>query len=133
MKYSTSRFLLTVIFLMITFLPAQMKHDMTPSVSEPGPVTPAAAKYVCMGMGEDRLFDKELLPAVVGDKTYYGCCKGCQSRLLEDAGLRVAKDPVTGATVDKAVAVIGAQKDGLIRYFESPATMAQYNARFSRK
>ncbi len=132
-KRSIRDLLMTITVLAGSLLLGQMNHDMAPSTAKPGPVTPAEAKYVCMGMGEDRLFHKELLPAEVGDKTYYGCCMGCQSRLLEDASLRVAKDPVTGRKVDKALAVIGAQQDGLIRYFESEATMKQYNDQFNKQ
>jgi YHS domain-containing protein len=82
-------------------------------------LTQVEAKYVCMGMGADRLFDRELMPAVVDGKTYYGCCGGCQAKLMEDPQMRVAVDPISGAKVDKATAVIGALPSGEVHYFES--------------
>ncbi len=84
------------------------------------------AKYVCMGMGNNRVFDKELMPAVVGDKTYYGCCGGCQAKLLKDPNSRVAVDPITGNTVDKATAIIGALPDGTVHYFETEDSMQKF-------
>lgn len=84
------------------------------------------AKYVCMGMGTNRVFSKELIPAVVGDKTYYGCCDGCQAKLLKDPNSRVAVDPITGNTVDKATAIIGALPDGTVHYFETEDSMQEF-------
>ncbi len=84
------------------------------------------AKYVCMGMGTNRLFERELIPAVVDGKTYYGCCEGCQSKLLKDPQMRSAIDPINGAVVDKATAVIGALLNGVVHYFETEETMGQF-------
>ncbi len=84
------------------------------------------AKNVCMGMGDNRVFDRELIPAVVDGKTYYGCCEGCQKTLLEDPNSRVAVDPISGNEVDKATAVIGALSDGIVHYFETEKTMQQF-------
>ena len=41
-------------------------------------------------------------------------------------------DPVTGKQVDKAKAVIAAQEDGRVFYFESDETLAKYNAQFAK-
>lgn len=84
------------------------------------------AKNVCMGMGTNRVFERELIPAVVDGKTYYGCCEGCQSKLLKDPQSRVAIDPINGAVVDKATAVIGALPSGVVHYFETEETMQQF-------
>ena len=40
---------------------------------------------------------------------------------------RAATDPVTGAKVDKATAVVGALPDGSVRYFESEKTLRQFS------
>ena len=84
-------------------------------------------KYVCMGMEESRLFDREMIPAVVDGKTYYGCCQGCKKKLLGDSKSREAVDPFSGKTVDKASAVIAAFPDGTVFYFESEENMRKYH------
>lgn len=85
------------------------------------------AKYVCMGMEESRLFDREMIPAVVDGKTYYGCCQGCKKKLLSDPKSREAVDPYSGKTVDKASAVIAAFPDGTVFYFENEKNMRKYH------
>lgn len=75
------------------------------------------AKYVCMV--NNRLFPVEQISVDVAGKTYYGCCPMCKERLEKDAALRKAVDPVSGAEVDKADAVIGAKRDGSVYYFET--------------
>ena len=84
------------------------------------------AKYVCMGMGTNRLFERELIPAVVDGKTYYGCCEGCQSKLLNNPQMRSAIDPINGTVVDKATAVIVALPSGVVHYFETEETMGKF-------
>lgn len=83
------------------------------------------AKKVCMI--NNQLFAKDQIPVEVQGKTYYGCCDMCKERLAKDADARTATDPVTGKAVDKATAVIGAQEDGSVFYFESEKTFEQYS------
>lgn len=78
-------------------------------------------KYVCMV--NDRYFEHVQIPVPVGDRTYYGCCRGCVETLKNDPDSRAATDPVSGAQVDKATAVAGALPDGTVRYFESEANL----------
>jgi hypothetical protein len=69
------------------------------------------------------------IPVVVDDKTYYGCCQGCVTALRSDPSSRVAKDPYSGARVDKAMAFIArnpADPDTVL-YFESAMTFAAYS------
>ena len=89
------------------------------------PVQRVDAKRVCMV--NDSLFPKDQIPVRVGDKTYFGCCEMCKGRLANDAAVRQAVDPVSKKTVDKATAVIGAQPDGSVLYFENAANLARYN------
>jgi len=81
-------------------------------------------KKVCMV--NNTVFEKDQIPVAVQGKTYYGCCEMCKERLAKDADARTAVDPVTGKKVDKATAVIAAQADGKVLYFESEKTLAQY-------
>jgi YHS domain-containing protein len=93
-----------------------------------GPTTPVLKKVepkkVCMV--NNQFMGKDQIPVQVENKTYYGCCEMCKERLGKDAAARTAVDPVTGKTVDKATAVIAAQPDGKVLYFESEKTLAEY-------
>jgi YHS domain-containing protein len=89
------------------------------------PVQRVDPQRVCMV--NDSLFPKDQIPVRVGDKTYFGCCEMCKGRLADDAAVRQAVDPVSKKTVDKATAVIGAQPDGSVLYFENAANLARYN------
>ena len=81
-------------------------------------------KKVCMV--NNQVFAKDQIPVQVEGKTYYGCCEMCKERLAKDAEARTATDPVTGKKVDKATAVIAAQTDDSVLYFESEETLAKY-------
>ena len=82
------------------------------------------AKKVCMI--NNQLFEKDQIPVTVEGKTYYGCCEMCKERLTKDRAARTALDPVTHKEVDKATAVIAAQPDGKVLYFQSEKTLAEY-------
>ena len=80
---------------------------------------------VCMV--NDTLFSREQIPVEVDGKTYFGCCEMCKGRLASDTSIRSAKDPVSGVSVDKALAVIGAAPDGRVQYFQNDETFSRYN------
>jgi YHS domain-containing protein len=88
------------------------------------PLERVQAKRVCMV--NNTRFPKDQIPVAVGGKTYFGCCEMCKGRLAQHPSLRQAIDPVSGKTVDKATAVIGAKPDGKVLYFESDKTFAAY-------
>lgn len=79
---------------------------------------------VCMV--NDQYMGKAQIPVEVEGKTYFGCCEMCKGRLANEPASRQATDPVTGAAVDKATAVIGRQADGKVLYFASADTFARY-------
>ena len=83
-------------------------------------------KKVCMV--NNQVFEKDQIPVAVEGKTYYGCCEMCKERLARDAAARSAVDPLTGETVDKAMAVIAAQPDGTVLYFASEDNLSRYQA-----
>ncbi len=99
--------------------------DSTPAeVNAAQPLKQVESKYVCMVTNQ--LYNKEQIPVVVGDKTYYGCCQMCEAKLKEDPSSRMAVDPVSGKEVDKSTAVIGASADGKVYYFESVEDLTAY-------
>lgn len=87
-------------------------------------LTPIKAEYVCMV--NNAAFDKPQIPVEVNGKTYYGCCPMCKERLSKDASARMATDPVSGKSVDKAEAVIGKTADGSVYYFENEGNLKKY-------
>ena len=91
------------------------------------PIERVDAKRVCMI--NNTFFPKHQIPVQVDGKTYFGCCEMCKGRLASDAAARTATDPITGKTVDKATAVIGATPDGKVFYFESDTTFTQFKNR----
>lgn len=82
-------------------------------------------QYVCMI--NNKLFDKPQLPITVAGQTYYGCCAMCKEKLEKSAQARTATDPVSGKMIDKAAAVIGAQADGVVHYFENEENLQKFN------
>lgn len=91
------------------------------------PLTRVPAERVCMV--NNTLFPKDQIPVAVEGRTYFGCCEMCKGRLASDPAIRTAVDPVSGKTVDKAKAVIGATPDGKVLYFESGKTFTAYGKR----
>lgn len=85
---------------------------------------PTKAQYVCMM--NNKVFDKPQIAIEVEGKTYYGCCPMCADKLKNDVSLRTANDPVSGKTVDKASAVIGADTHGVTYYFESKENLDKF-------
>lgn len=79
---------------------------------------------VCMVT--DMHFGKTQIPVPHDGKTYYGCCENCKKTLSTEAKARIAKDPVSGKSVDKAKAVIAARSDNSVLYFESKKTFDEY-------
>ncbi len=108
-------FLLALMMTLTTFAPA-MAAD-TGHAHDEAWLKPAEAQYVCMM--NNKMFDKPQIVIEVEGKTYYGCCPMCADKLKNDASLRTATDPVSGKSVDKASAVIGADTHGMTYYFES--------------
>ena len=95
------------------------RAEANPSLAE------VDSKYVCMVT--NKLFPNEQIPVEVADKTYYGCCEMCKAQLANKPEKRVATDPVSGKTVDKANAVIGAAPNGSVYYFENKANLDSFS------
>ncbi len=87
-------------------------------------LTRVPVEHVCMV--NNKYFADPQIPVAVGAKTYFGCCEMCKGRLANDASVRTATDPVSGAVVDKADAVIGMLSDGRVHYFENERNLNAY-------
>jgi YHS domain-containing protein len=92
--------------------------------SKDGSLTQVETKFVCMI--NNQKFDKEQIAVDVAGQTYYGCCEMCKEKLKNDKASRWATDPVSGKKVDKAKAVIGADSDGKVYYFERVENLKTY-------
>ena len=95
-----------------------------------GTLKKVETKTVCMI--NEHAMGKDQIPVEVEGKTYYGCCEMCKKALAENADKRVAKDPVSGKQVDKATAVIAAQEDGRVFYFENDENLAKWNEKVKK-
>ncbi|MCH8306454.1 MAG: hypothetical protein IIB94_15180 [Candidatus Marinimicrobia bacterium] len=136
MRGQMGKMIILTILILISFgnsVQAQGISNSTESDKSVELIVRVKAINVCMGMGTNRLYARELIPAAIGDKTYYGCCEACQTTLLNDPKSRVAIDPITKNSVDKATAVIGALPDGLVYYFETEETMRQFGQLIKEK
>ena len=78
-------------------------------------------------MVTNALFEKDQIPVEVEGKTYYGCCEMCKGRLKNDPQARLATDPVSQKKVDKASAVIGANAEGKVFYFENEEHLSKFS------
>lgn len=93
------------------------------------PVAPSIVKVdepnlVCMV--NDQYMGVPQIPVEVGGKVYFGCCPACRDRLMTDPSLRAARDPVSHAAVDKAMAVIARRPDGKLLYFANEDNLRNY-------
>jgi YHS domain-containing protein len=86
----------------------------------------ADLSLVCMV--NDQFMGRPQIPVAVEGRTYFGCCENCKTKLATDPTSRTGVDPVTGAPVDKATAIVGQQPDGKVLYFASEDTFARYAA-----
>ncbi len=146
------RILLTVPLLVLACQPdssrseapaAESRASLSASASTPlTPAAPARAKEgaevrkgaelilvekpseVCMV--NDQFMGQQQIPVEVEGKTYFGCCPMCKDRLANDPSFRVATDPVSGKSVDKATAVIAKRANGEVVYFETLANFDRY-------
>jgi YHS domain-containing protein len=95
----------------------------TPDVSIP------ERSRVCMM--QDTVMATPAIPLSHGGRTYYGCCEMCKAKIAaEPARYTVARDPVSGAAVDKATAEL-LSVDGRVFYFESGATRGTFRSRLA--
>lgn len=131
MKLRPSIFLLSILSLTLVGCGSQStpspEHAPSPEAAEGADLVRTQASEICMM--NDRYMGSPQMPIEVDGKTYYGCCAGCQARLEQDEDARYAVDPVSGARVDKATAVIGRNADNEVFYFENIENYASFHQR----
>ena len=82
-------------------------------------------RFVCMIT--DKVFEEEQIPVTVNGIKYYGCCNMCVEKLNTQVESRYAIDPISQKRINKAKAVIGADSDNNIYYFESLENLKQFD------
>lgn len=102
-------------------------HDLAAAdQAEPAPVLRRVDDPSLVCMVTNQVIGMRQIPVEVEGKTYYGCCPNCKTRLAQDPSARFATDPVSGARVDKASAVIGSDRNGRVHYFASEENLRRY-------
>jgi YHS domain-containing protein len=115
---------IALLFTLLLATAAFAQEEVKPS----GKLTKVETKTVCMI--NEHAMGKEQIPIEIEGRTYYGCCDMCKKALAANPEKRAAVDPVSGKKVDKATAVIAAQEDGRVFYFESDESLAKYNKQY---
>lgn len=104
----------------------------TPSSERPQLSLPAGLSRVTdpsqVCMINDQFMGRTQIPVVVEGRTYYGCCPACKEKLEKQPESRMAVDPVSGAQVDKARAIIVQDSAGKVLYFASEDTLRGYRS-----
>lgn len=100
----------------------QRSKGIEPTQTAP-PLRKIEGKFVCMM--DNRFMGREQVAAEIEGKTYYGCT-GAVRHLQMSAPTRMATDPVSGRSVDKATAVLGADEDGQVYYFENEENLKKF-------
>ena len=96
---------------------------VAPAGAAPAVSVPERSR-VCMM--QDTVMTVPAIPLASGGKTYYGCCEMCKAKIAaEPEKYTRARDPLTGADVDKATAAL-LSVDGRVLYFESDASRDRF-------
>jgi len=81
-------------------------------------------EMVCMVT--ERHFGFPQIPVKVEGKTYYGCCDNCKQTLTNGQQARTAVDPLSKKPIDKSIAIIAANNNGNVLYFENKKNFEKY-------
>jgi YHS domain-containing protein len=102
-------------------------ETVKPEATEFGSLKRVEPKLICMM--NNKFMGSEQIPIEVEGRTYYGCCPMCAKTLKTDSSARTATDPVSSKSVDKAAAVIGADKEGKVYYFENEENLKTFGSK----
>lgn len=99
--------------------------------AEPSPAV-AVPERTRVCMMQDTVMTTPAIPLARNGKTYYGCCEMCKAKIAaEPERYTSARDPVSGAIVDKATAAL-LSVDGRVLYFESDNSRTRFVERLRR-
>lgn len=87
---------------------------------------PVVVKSENVCMVTNMYYGRSQSPVKFGGKTYYASCETCKTTLTKESKTRLAVDPASGKTIDKAKAVIAAQNDQSVLYFENKKNFEEY-------
>ena len=113
---------LTVVLALIATLPLTLGVY---AAEAPRKLTKVESKQVCMI--NEQYMEKDQIPVEVDGRMYYGCCAMCVEKLNQNEKSRYAIDPLSGKKVDKALAVIAADEDFNVYYFENDKNLKAFN------
>lgn len=70
---------------------------------------------------------KKQIEVLFDGKKYYGCCEICQERIPRDKDVRIAIDPLSKKSIDKASSLIAISgENGEVLYFENEKSYQAY-------
>ncbi len=81
----------------------------------------------------DRYMGTPQIPVTVDGRVYYGCCEMCKGRLQSEANTRTAVDPISGKSVDKALATLGRERNGSVVYFDNQSNFEAYRRKLASR
>ncbi len=115
-RIAKSLFVLFILFAWVLMAKNALAADL--AIEEP------QRSRVCMM--QDTIMAVPAIPLERDGKTYYGCCEMCKEKIAsEPARYTLAKDPLSGKVVDKAVASL-LSVNGRVLYFESDVNRARF-------
>jgi len=111
-----------------TYLQEKHESELQAKYQDSLPLPGKAVDHKLVCMVNNTYMGVDQIPVMVLNKTYYGCCPKCISDINTDASVRLAVDPYSHVSVDKASAFItvSPDKSGTILYFESEQNAKKY-------
>lgn len=109
----------------VCLLPLYQTGGFSPKVESAFAELKVEQNRVCMP--QNLVFDRDMIPVQLNDRTYYGCCEGCIVQITQNEALRMGQDGLTGENIDKSQAVV-LDIHGKAMYFASAENAKKYLA-----
>lgn len=107
----------------------KLPHDTPPKVDAVNLDVRISNELVCMV--NDAFMGRKQFPVAVGNKTYFGCCENCVSKLQDSDQYRFGIDPLTKERVDKVEAyiVLASEETGAVYYFANEENYIKFKSK----